>query len=179
MIYYETDRLILRNVQPSDVNDYYEYMSLEFTALHNDFDPYTLEMCENAAVKRQNDDRFWVVQLKESGKVIGSLKHWQESHGTYGIGYEIHEKYGGKGYATESCNVLIRHLFEVENARRISAGVNEDNVSSWRLLERLGFRREAHCIEDAAFKNDAEGNPVYVNSYYYALLKREWQMEAI
>ena len=175
MIYYETDRLILRNYQIDDVSDFYEYMSLEFTALHEDFEPYSLEKSEDTVKQRLNNDRYLAVVLKGNGKVIGDLTYREEDYGTYDIAYDFNEKYGKKGYATEACKALVNHIFEVENARRLYAGVNEGNENSWRLLERLGFRREAYCIEDVSFKKDENGNPIYINSYYYALLRREWQ----
>ncbi len=51
---------------------------------------------------------------------------------------------------------------------------NDTNLNSLRLLERLGFRREGHFLEDVWFKKDEIGNPIYVNSFYYAVLKSEW-----
>ena len=89
--------------------------------------------------------------------------------------YDFNEKFGKKGYATEACKALIKHIFTVLNGRRLYVGCNEDNTASWRLLERLGLRREAHCIEDVSFKTDADGSPIFVNSYFYAQLKREWE----
>jgi RimJ/RimL family protein N-acetyltransferase len=175
MIYYETKRLALRNYKSGDAGDYYEYMSLESTARHEDFDPFSLEECEKVIAERISDDSFWVAELKENNKVIGDLCFRKGEYETYDIGYDFNEKYGGKGYATEACEVLVTHIFIYENGRRICAACNEDNIKSWRLLERLGFRREARCIEDASFKKDSNGAPVYVNSYYYALLKREWE----
>ena len=47
MINYETEQLMLRNYQSKDAADYFEYMRLESTALHEDFEPYTLEECNN------------------------------------------------------------------------------------------------------------------------------------
>jgi RimJ/RimL family protein N-acetyltransferase len=44
-----------------------------------------------------------------------------------------------------------------------------ENVASWRLLEKLGFRREAHLIENIFFKG------AYGSEYHYALLEREWK----
>lgn len=175
MIFYETDNLILRNYQSKDVHDYFEYMSLESTALHEDFDPFSLEECEKAVSDRLMDDTFWVAVLKKNDKVIGDLCFRKNDYETYEIAYDFNEKYGGKGYATEACKMLIWHIFTVLNGRRLYVGCNEDNVKSWRLLERLGLRREAHCIEDVSFKKDEHDNPIYVNSYFYALLKKEWE----
>ena len=38
------------------------------------------------------------------------------------------------------------------------------------------MRREGYFIEDVTLKNDSYGNPIYVNSYLYAILKREWDL---
>lgn len=175
MIYYETERLILRNYRPEDVADYHAYMSLATTAEHEDFDPFTLAQCEEAVGARLADDTFWVVERREDGRVIGDVCYRAGEEETYEIAYDFHEAYGGRGYATEACRALVSHLFGVLGVRRVRAGCNEGNAPSWRLLERLGFRREAHCIEDVALKRDEEGRPIYINSYYYALLRREWR----
>ena len=175
MVYIETKRLILRNYQPKDVNDYYEYMRLESTALHEDFEPYSLSQCEQAVQSRLTDDSYLVAELRDSGKVIGDLCYREGEYETYEIAYDFNENFGKKGYATEACRALITHIFRELGGRRLYVGCNEDNENSWRLLERLGFRREAHCLEDVAFKKDENGEPNYVNSYFYAMLRREWK----
>lgn len=175
MITIQTERLILRNYQEKDVRDYHEYMSLESTALHEDFEPYSLRQCQEAVLSRLTDDSYLVAQLKENGKVIGDLCHRAGEYETYEIAYDFNEHYGKKGYATEACRALVTHIFRELGGRRLYVGCNEDNENSWRLLERLGFRREAHCVEDVAFKKDEKGNPIYVNSYFYAMLRREWK----
>ncbi len=78
------------------------------------------------------------------------------------------------GYAAESCKEILRHLFETVGARRVIAQCNDDNDRSIRLLEKLGFRKEGCFLEDVSFKEDENGNPIYVNSLQYAMLKREW-----
>ena len=49
-----------------------------------------------------------------------------------------------------------------------------ENFASWRLLERLGFRREGHLLANASFRRDADGDPIWKDAYAYALLDREW-----
>lgn len=177
MIYIETDRLILRNYKQSDVGDYFAYMSLSSTAQHEDFEPYSLDECKKVVGERLCDDAFWMAELKENGRVIGDICYREGAYETYEIAYDFNPAYGKKGYATEACKALIDYIFFTLKGRRLYIGVNEDNTASWRLLERLGLRREAHCIEDVAFKKDSAGNPIYVNSYFYAMLKREWHAE--
>lgn len=175
MIQYETDRLLIRNYLEKDINDYFEYMSLESTALYEDFEPFSLEKCAKAVKDRLTNDFYWIVELKDKAKVIGDLSFSKSKYESYMIAYDFNELFHKNGYATEACEVLMRHIFTVLNGRRICADCDEGNTASWRLLERLGFRREGHCIEDVSFKNDIDGNPIYVNSYYYALLKKEWE----
>jgi Acetyltransferases, including N-acetylases of ribosomal proteins len=174
MIYFETERLVLRNYTIADAEDYYEYMKLEETALHEDFEPFSFIQCEQAVKMRVADDSFWVVELKKNKKVIGDICYRKGDYNTYEIGYDFNPDYGKQGYATEACGKLIDYIFTVLDGRRLYVGCNEDNKSSWKLLERLGLRREAHCIEDVYFKKDEQGNPIYVNSYFYAMLRREW-----
>ena len=178
MIHLETDRLILRNYQLKDINDFHELMSQEFVARHQSFvAPLSLERCEQSVTRRLDNDSYLVCELKENGKVIGTLEQNKEDSGNYTIGYEFSEQYGKKGYATESVKALISHLFLALDARRITADMDEGNVNSWRLVEKLGFRREAHFIEcETSFnEKDEHGNPVLVNCFVYALLKKEWQ----
>ena len=55
----------------------------------------------------------------------------------------------------------------------IRPGVTErdpKNQDSWGLLERLGFRRKAHLRQNVYFWRDAEGNPIWKDTYTYALL---------
>ena len=177
MIYYETDRLILRNYRLGDIGDLYEYKSQEFTVKYQGYAPLSQEQCERSVTKKLEDDAYWVCELKESGKVIGNLEYTKGDDGNYEIGYEFSEMYGKKGYATEACRALVTHLFSTLNARRVHASMDEPNVNSWRLMERLGFRREAHFIEcEASFnEKDEQGNPIFVNCFVYALLQKEWQ----
>lgn len=41
-------------------------------------------------------------------------------------------------------------------------------------LEKLGIRREGLYKEFVSFVNDDQGNPIYENTYEYAVLKKEW-----
>ena len=89
MIYYETDRLILRNYRLNDISDFHEYMSQEFTAKHQGFAPLSLEQCKLHISKRLEDDANWVCELKENGKVIGNLEYTKGTDGNYEIGYDL------------------------------------------------------------------------------------------
>lgn len=170
----ETDRLVIRSFQETDIDDFYEYMKLESTAQYEDFQPYSYEECEASVKRRAAMDGVFAVVLKSNDKLIGDINYSEEDDGTFEIGYDFNEAYWGNGYATESCKEMLKYMFETVGARRVIAQCNDDNEMSIRLLERLGFRKEGCFLEDVSFKEDENGNPIYVNSLQYAMLKREW-----
>ena len=75
----------------------------------------------------------------------------------------------------EAACLFFDYLFEVKKARRIYAYTEDDNIASQKLCERLGMRQEGLFKEFVTFINDENGNPVYENTYQYAILKKEWK----
>lgn len=175
MIRLETDRLILRNFAETDIDDFYEYMSLESTAKYEGFEPLSYEEGMYFLKRKIPLDNELAVIFKESGKMIGDVNFSEAGEkGTYEIGYDFNEKFWNRGYATEACIAMLNHIFCEVGGRRVFAQCNDDNFASIRLLERLGMRREGYFIEDVSLKKDSNGEPIYVNSYLYAILKKEW-----
>jgi RimJ/RimL family protein N-acetyltransferase len=78
------------------------------------------------------------------------------------------------GYATEAARAVMEDAFTGRDARRVIAMCNPLNAPSWRLLERLGMRREGHIRENIYFKEDATGEPVWQDTYEYGILAVEW-----
>ena len=76
---------------------------------------------------------------------------------------------------TESAAALMEHAFAKQGARRIIAMASPVNTKSWRVLERLGMRREGHLKRNVFFKTDTEGRPVWLDTYMYAILEDEWR----
>jgi len=181
MIKIETERLILRNYTEADLKDIYEYLSLEEVSRYEDFYPLTIEQCKKFIEKNSANDSRLVAVLKETGKVIGSAGYFFGEDEddvllkNYYIDYDFNPKYGKKGYATEATRAVVNHIFNDLGGRRICADCDEKNDNSWKLLERLGFRREGHLMEGNYYKCDKEGNPIIINTYKYAMLKREFK----
>lgn len=175
MLNLESERLLLRNFTLKDINDFYEYMSLESTSKYEDFEPLTYDECISSIKKRIPLNNIFAVILKDNGKMIGDVNFSEgDFEGTYEVGYDFNENFWHKGYATEACITMLNYIFNDIGARRVYALCNDDNFSSIKLLERIGMRREGHFIEDVTFKKDSIGNSIYINTYLYAILKREW-----
>ena len=54
---------------------------------------------------------------------------------------------------TEAVGALVRLCFEDLGLRRVTANCFADNVSSWRLMERLGMRREVHTRRESLHRS--------------------------
>lgn len=66
------------------------------------------------------------------------------------IGSVFNKNYWGNGYAAESCEVLTRQAFSRGYAGSMG-GCDPENVRSWKLLEALGFHREAYLLQNVYF----------------------------
>jgi RimJ/RimL family protein N-acetyltransferase len=94
---------------------------------------------------------------------------------TYSPCWMLNKDYHGKGYAYEAVKAVFDYLFNVKGARRLYAYTEDYNKPSQKLCEKLGMRREGLFIEFISFVNDEKGNPIYENTYQYAILKKEWK----
>ena len=93
------------------------------------------------AIRRSQDENFYAVCLKETGKVIGNLYLAQNEFQTWELGFVFNRHYQDQGFATESTKALLTCLFKSNQAHRVMAMCKIDNERSW-LLQRLGLRRE-------------------------------------
>lgn len=89
------------------------------------------------------------------------------------LGWTIHPEHAGRGYATEAVAELLRICFEDLGLRRVTALCFADNVPSWRLMERIGMRREEHNVRDSLHRSGE-----WLDGYGYALLAEEWRSRA-
>lgn len=85
------------------------------------------------------------------------------------IGYVADIAHEGKGYISEAVNGVLGVLFRELGVHRVKSDCNEDNIRSWRLLERCGFRREGHLLEN---KRTADGS--FHGDFLYGLLRQEY-----
>lgn len=170
-----TDRLILRQFQPEDYLDLHEYLSDPEVVRFEPYETFSLKQSKAEAESRANSQFYWAVCLKDTGKVIGNLYFHPEEYETFEIGYVFNRFYQKHGYALESCNAFFEYAFQTLHARRIIALCSTENVNSWTLMERLHMRREGCFLQNVAFKKDSDGNPIYFDSYEYAILRQDFK----
>ena len=120
--------------------------------------------------------------VEADGIVIGDLMlavqdAWAQSevaeqaqHVEAELGWVLDPAYAGKGYATEAVEELMRICFEDLGLRRVIANTFADNTPSWRLMERVGMRRETHTVKESLHRSGE-----WLDGLSYALLADEWR----
>lgn len=165
----ETENLILRNFLEEDFNDLFEYLSDPDVVLYEPYKAMNKEEVMDNLKWRISTDEMVAVELKETHKMIGNVYLGSRDFEAVEIGYVFNKNYWGKGYAKEACMSLIKNCFE-NGIHRVYAECDPNNPNSWRLLESLGFNREAYLKENVYFWKDNCGNPIWKDTYIYSLL---------
>lgn len=170
----ETDRLVLRRFQRDDAADLLAYLREPSASCFLSMKLADLAAARVEAEKRGASPDYVAVILRETGRLIGDLFAVPEDQDTYAVGWNFNPCFAGKGFAGEAAHALCEDLFVRRKARRLYAYVEEDNLASQRLCERLGMRREGLFREFVSFRNDEHGSPIYENTVQYAILAKEW-----
>jgi len=169
----ETERLILRRFAARDAADLFEYLHQPVASCFLSLALGDIAEAEREAQERSMQDTAIAVCLRNGGKLIGDLFADPEGD-TFSVGWNFSPCFGGKGYAYEAAVALFSHLFAALSARRLYAYVEDTNLTSQKLCERLGMRREGLFEEFISFRNDDSGAPIYENTVQYAILRHEW-----
>lgn len=181
----ETERLILRPFNENDAEDVYEYLKEPAV---NCFACMKLNSVDEVKEEMKNrlseTEYYFAITLKDSGKVIGEIEAYPEAgephadeksvRDIFSPCWMLNADYQRKGYAFEAAYAFFDYLFSKKGARRIYAYVEDYNLSSQNLCEKLGMRREGLFMEFVSFVNNPDGTPHYENTYQYAILKKEW-----
>ena len=168
----ETDKLLLRQVNKSDVNEVFFLRSDQRVLKFLDRVP--AKSTEEALIfiekindlEKNNEAVTWAITLKEDTKLIGTISFWniQKEHYRAEIGYVLHPDFYGKGIMQEAMTEVIKFGFQVMKLHSIEANTNPDNTASIKLLERNKFIREGYFRENYFF-----GGKFY-DSVIYSLL---------
>ncbi len=173
-----TERLTLRAIAAADADAMLGYKSVPEVVR---FVPYGV--LDRAAVEEKirsvwsrsrfdqpGDAACLAVEESATGRLIGDVVFfWRsETDRTGEVGYSFHADVAGRGYATEAVRALLELGFGPMGLHRIIARVDERNEASVRVVERLGFRREAREVDSILVKGE------WATMLTYALLEHEW-----
>ena len=124
------------------------------------------------AAEWESRERFVMgIWLKKTEEYVGQLwiepKKWKVP--SFELGYFLDTGLHGEGFASEAAQGSLDFIFTHLNAHRVTIITHDDNEKSWKLAERLGFKREGHIRECGIQDNKRYG------VYYYGMLRSEYQ----
>lgn len=177
-----TQRLLIRNFTTSDLDAFLAYRNDPEVAKYQSWSlPYPREQAEvfiremqDIHAPKQGDWLQLALEIKETGEMIGDVAFGvkEDDPRQCSVGFTIASAYQKNGYATEALTALLDYLFEDVDMHRVVADCDTENVGSWKTLEKLGFRREAHFVDSFLYGKE------HRSEYFYGLLQREWRAKA-
>jgi RimJ/RimL family protein N-acetyltransferase len=168
--------LTLRRLAKDDAADVLAYRSDPEVARYQYWEPYDgLQVANLIADQGYVKPGMYGVPLilavEFEGKVVGDFpltvnvpEHLQGE-----VGFSFHPGYTGRGLATRALAGVLGFGFVQLGLHRITAATSTENERAWRLLERVGMRREAHFLHDAFTRGR------WVDVYAYGMLEDEWR----
>ncbi len=173
----ETNRLIIRPISHQDKNEIFKYRCDKETNRYQGWIPETIDDVATfigKTAKKINENETWfqlVIIEKETQKIIGDigLHFFDHENKQVEIGFTLHKDFQNRGYATESVKRVVDYLFNDLHKHRIIASIDPENKNSIRLVERIGFKKEAHFVESLFI------NGKWVDDLIYALLEKDWK----
>lgn len=164
----DTERLILRAFEPSDLCDFYNYASVEGVGemagwRHHE----SIEESKGILDMFIGEDKTFAIVLKENNKVIGSIgveKYGMEEaltefDGYKGreIGYVLSKDFWDRGIMTEAVQAVINYLFGELDFDFLTCGYYDFNSQSKRVQEKCGFKPYRKLIMNTRLGTDEPG----------------------
>lgn len=175
----DTDRLVLRNFERSDLDGVEAYYSLPEVQRYLDWKARDrgevkegLEaMSTQRRLNRPGDTLSLAVVRKSDDVLVGqvSLRWTDATAGQAELRFVFNPLYRQQGYATEAVRSVLDMGFDHFGFHRVFARCGADNQRSARLLKAIGMRLEAHYREHALFQGDWD------EELHFAILDREWR----
>ena len=171
----ETERLLLRRV---DNNDYKEVLALRSNPetmkyiprplLKNEEEAFAhIAMIENKIINKEGIN--WAITIKDDHRLIGIIGHYRIQVENYRaeIGYMILPEFNGQGIVTEAVKEVVKYGFDIMKLHSIEAVIDPDNIASAKVLEKIGFVKEAH------FKENEFHEGHFYDSVIYSILNKK------
>ena len=170
----ETERLMLRRYDESDINMQYEILTDRRLAKYINFPNLSKEEeleCIKDWIQNADDSKYekWVITLKDDNIPIGniSVNGIEKKHNYCNVGYVILYDYWGKGYASEALKVVSDYLLD-SGYYLVECSCNELNKQSSRVMEKAGFKKDGYIANRRLNKDGS-----YSGVEYYSKTKEK------
>jgi len=136
-------------------------------------DEDTMKIVEQLSKPWEMKSGHWnglVICLQEDytlvGEIVFRVEDWENSRAE--IGYRLSETAAGKGICTQAATLLINYIISEFGFYKLVAKCDPRNISSFRVMEKLGFVREAF------FKEHYRIGEEWTDQYDYGLMSTQW-----
>ena len=171
-----TERLVLRRMRASDVDDIYAYAVDPAVARYTSWAPHTSPDETRQFVRRVLDAYLekrvanWGIELTAERKLIGTGGYgsWDIEQSTAELGYAIGKPYWGQGLMSEAVTSMMDFGFRRMSLNRIVVRMDPRNVGSWRVAEKCGCRFEGIARQVHYAKGERQDLMVW------AILREDW-----
>jgi RimJ/RimL family protein N-acetyltransferase len=175
-----TERLVVRRLMPEDAEPLFAYRSDANVKKFQSWQCNSVDECrqfiDGLAGRPDTPDSWFQLGLvhRQTSELIGDcgLHFFESKPRQTEIGITVSPSHQGLGYATEAVKAILSYLFKGLGKHRVFASVDPHNVAVARLFERIGMRKEAHFVESLWV------NEQWVDDVIFAILEREWLVEA-
>ena len=175
----ETERLILRRIELTDVEDMFnDWCNDPEVTRYLPWDPHgkievTKELL-NMWVDEYNKPYTyrWIVILKENNKPVGTVDVVNKdiSNMVFELGHCYSKSVWGKGIATEAFSIVIKFLFEQVGVEVIFAKHDEDNLASGRVMQKANMKYDG-ILRSRVIDKETKKR---VGLVYYSITKDEY-----
>lgn len=154
-----TERLIVRRLQPSDLERFASYRADPVLARYQGWAPMSLDEARGfiASMRTQPmlEPENWVqlaIANAADDDLLGDIGLCLHENGDAEIGFTLRQEAQGQGFATEALRGLVQELRRLPAVARIAGVTDERNEASIRVLERLGMSPASRY--EATFKQE-------------------------
>lgn len=181
-MYLETERLIIRDYEASDRDNYFRlkndpktmyYLQDIMFSSRQESDEEFEEVLEDAG-KENRTFYFLHMELKDNHEQVGSIGYTVKARTPVGkivhAGYFTYPKFWNNGYVTEAFRKVLEFAFVEDDVYRVTTGCFAENAGSEKVMRKCGLIKEAEHVDwewhDGKMKTRLE----------YRLLKNEWNV---
>ena len=174
----ETDRLVLRTFERSDIDGLCAYHTLPSvqryvfsrTRDHSEVAGALNIMRGHVSLQRPGDTLTLAMVRKGDRALLGHVSlHWADATAGQGeVRFCTNPAYAGQGFSREALSAIYDLAFDHFRIHRIFARCEGRNHHSIKLLQQMGMRLEAHYREHALFQGEWD------EELHFAILDREW-----
>lgn len=169
----QTERLILRPVQPDDAEAMFDYLRDEETVRFITVPPVktVTEVLENSIQSYFMLDPIGKWAIVYDQKMVGTIDlRLNEAHRQAEIGYVLNKRYWGQGIMPEAAQAILAVGFDQLQLVRIFSEHDTRNPKSGRVMTKIGMQQEGVALKSQIIKGEI------VDMVHYAITDTQYKV---